>query len=111
MKQSVKEIWIFSKRKNRFIKPNSLQLFMFRLRRLITRYKIVNTSKYCLIPWNDKKKQFTLSDKEYKDAKEIYKNKGTISYEFYPCAGLAWGIRVHVLETKEIIDITDVSNW
>lgn len=111
MNQNVKETWIFSKRKNRFIKPNSFEFLLFKIRTFVHKYKIVNTSKYCLVPWNDKKKQFILSDKEYKEAKELYKNKGTISYEFYPCAGLGWGVRIHVLKTKEIIDITDTSNW
>ena len=56
------------------------------------------------------KYHYVLSEKEYKQAKEIYKEKGTISYEFYP-AGIGWGVKVHVEKTGEIIDITDVSNW
>ena len=43
--------------------------------------------------------------------KKIFKEKGTISYEFYPCAGIGWGVRLHVLKTGEIIDITDVESW
>ena len=76
-----------------------------------TKWKFINRDKYCLVPWEDYKKHFRLSDKEYKDSQEIYKNKGTISYEFYPCSGIGWGVKLHVLKTKEIIDITDYSSW
>ena len=42
---------------------------------------------------------------------KIYKEKGTIAYIFYPCGGIAWGVKVRVLNTGEEIDITDVSCW
>lgn len=107
----MKETWIFNKRKNKFIKATKWLLFKHRLIHWFTKWKLVNRDNYCLVPWEDSKKQFMLSDKEYKDAQKIYKNKGTISYEFYPCAGLAWGVKVHVNKTGETIDITDVSTW
>ena len=57
------------------------------------------------------KRYFSLSPQEYEDAEKIYKEKGTLEYIFYPCAGLAWGVKVKVIKTGEIINITDVSCW
>ena len=54
---------------------------------------------------------FKLNDKEYIEAQNIYKEKGTIAYIFYPYGGIAWGVKVRVLDTSEEIDITDVTCW
>lgn len=93
------------------IKTTKWDLFWRKIKNLRTRFKIVDTHKWCLVPWEDRRKQFTLSDKEYEDAKKLYEEKGTISYEFYPCGGIGWGVRIHTLNTNEIIDITDYNNW
>ena len=106
-----KEVWIYNERKNQFVKATKWMLFKRKFIRFFTRWKLVNKDKYCLVPWRDQKKQFTLSDKEYEDAKKIYKEKGTLAYIFYPCSGIAWGVKVRVLDTFEEIDITDVSSW
>jgi len=103
------ETWIYSKGK--WIKANKLQVFLNSIKRWITKWKFVDSSKYRFIPIDELGRWFSLSEKEYIDSQKIYKEKGTISYEFYPCAGIGWGIRVHNLETKEIFDITDVTNW
>lgn len=106
------ETWIYSKRKNNYIKATKWDLFCNRIKCKFTKWKLVNTSKYCLIPWEDRKKQFTLSDKEYEVSQKIYKAKGTISYEFYPCGGIGWGVKIHCLDNNnEIIDITDYDTW
>ena len=97
-------------KKGKMVKATKYDLFIRKITHIFNKWKIVNTSKYCLVPWNDCKKQFTLSDKEYKESKKVFKDKGTISYEFYP-TGIGWGIRIHVEKTGEIIDITDVSKW
>lgn len=106
-----KEVWIYSKRKNKYVKATKWMLFKRDFIHFFTKWKLINEDKYSLVPWDDLRKCFKLSDKEYKDAHEIYKNKGTISYEFYPCAGIAWGVKIHVKDTGEVIDITDVSTW
>lgn len=106
-----KETWIYSKRKNQYVKATKWNLFWRSIKRRFTKWKLVDTSEYCLIPWDNRKKQFTLSDKEYEESKKLYKEKGTISYEFYPCDGIGWGVKVRVLKTDEIIDITDYDNW
>lgn len=105
------ETWIYSKRKNSYVKATKWDLFWNRLKWKFLKWKLVDTSKYCLIPWEDGKRQFTLSKKEYEDSQKLYKEKGTISYEFYPCAGIGWGVKIHVLKTGEIIDISDVDSW
>jgi len=106
-----KEIWIYNKNKNAFIKATKWNLFWKNLKFKFTKWKLTDTSKYCLIPLEDKRKQFILSDKEYKDSKKIYEKKGTISYEFYP-TGISWGVRIHCLDkNNEIIDISDVDSW
>lgn len=105
-----KEIWIYNKNKNTFIKATKWNLFWKNLKFKFIKWKLIDTSKYCSIPWEDIKKQFVLSDKEYKDSKKIYEEKGTISYEFIP-SGIGCEIKVHVLKTGEIINITDFNNW
>lgn len=105
------ETWIYNKRKNSLIKATKWNLFWNKIKWKFTKWKLVDTSKYDLVPWEDKKRYFILSPKEYEDAEKLYKEKGTISYEFYPCAGIAWGVKIHVLKTDEIIDISDVSTW
>ena len=105
------EIWIYSKRKKSYIKATKWDLFWNKLKYKFTKWKLVNTYKYWLIPYKDKKKYFSLSNKEYEEAEKLYKEKGTISYEFYPCGGVGWGVRLHVLKTNEIIDISDVDSW
>lgn len=106
-----KETWIYSKHKNSYIKATKWNLFWHKIKWKFIKWKLVDTSKYCLIPWEDRKKQFTLSNKEYEVSQKIYKEKGTISYEFYPCGGIGWGVKVKVLDTNEVINITDVSSW
>lgn len=75
------------------------------------KWRFINSYKYLIIPNNKTDGVFRLSDKEYEAAEEIYKTKGTISYEFYPCGGIGWGVKLHVLDTGEIIDITDIDSW
>ena len=104
-----KEIWIY--KRGKYIKATSLDLFWRKIKRYRERFKIVDTWKYKLVPYSDSKYYFKLSPKEYDDAEKLYKEKGTISYEFYPCAGMAWGVKIHALKTDEIIDISDVSCW
>ena len=106
-----KEIWIYNKKRNQYVKVTKWDLFWRPIKYWFTKWKLVDTSKYCLVSWTDREKQFTLSDKEYIDSENIYKEKGTISYEFYPCAGIGWGVKIHILKTGEIIDITSYDNW
>ena len=105
-----KEIWI--KHNNKWIKnPSKWILFKRWVEFTLKRWKIVDTSKYWIIPEDERKLHFILSEKEYEEAEKIYKEKGTISYEFYPCVGLGWGIRLHVLKNNEVIDVTSYDNW
>lgn len=76
----------------------------------LRRFKIIDTWKNVVIPKNDRKYYFKLSPKEYEDAQKIYKEKGTISYEFSP-TGIGSVVKVKVLKTGEIIDITDYDTW
>ena len=97
--------------KGKWVKATKWILFKRRIKWWFIKWKLVDTFKYRLIPQSEMGKWFGLSDKEYEDAEKLYKEKGTISYEFYPCAGIGWGVRIHVLKTDEIIDISDVSTW
>ena len=105
-----KEIWI--NYKGKWIKnPSKWILFKRKLKSLLKRWKIVDTYKYWIVPELDRNRHFILTEKEYNKACEVYKEKGTITYEFYPCGGIGWGVKIHVLKTNEIIDITDVDSW
>lgn len=103
------DVLIYSNGK--WIKPSKWLLFKRKIYNWFTRFKIVDSKKYWLLSHNDSKYYFKLSAKEYEIAQTIYNEKGTISYEFCPCGGIGWGVKIHVLKTGEIIDITDVSTW
>lgn len=75
------------------------------------KWKFVNTDQYRVDPFPYPYLRFELTPKQMEQAKQIYKDKGTIEYTFYPCGGIGWGCKVKVWETNEYIDITDVSNW
>lgn len=96
---------------NKWIKATKWILFKRTIRNWIDRFKIIDTQKYRLILNDDAKYYFKLSSKEYEDAERIYKDKGTISYEFYPAGGIGWGVRIRVLNTDEVIDISDIESW
>ena len=95
----------------KWVKATKWMLFKNKLKRESKRWKIVDTFSNKIIPLDNMKRYFSLSPQEYEDAEKIYKEKGTIAYIFYPCGGIAWGIKVRVLDTDEEIDITDVTCW
>lgn len=105
--QYMNEVWIY--KKGKLVKRTKWDLFWKKIK-YYTRLKIVNINKYYLIPSNNMKRYFSLSKKQYEQAKEIYKNKGTISYEFIP-TGIDYIVVVKVLDTNEKIDITDYDTW
>ena len=105
-----KEIWIHYK--DKWIKnPSKWIIFKRNLKLWCKKWKLIDKSENRIIPNSEMKRYFSLSPQEYEDAEKIYKEKGTLEYIFYPCAGLAWGVKVKVIKTGEIIDITDVSCW
>ncbi len=95
----------------RWVKATKWMLFKHRLRNEFKRWKLVDKSSNRIIPIDDMKRYFTLSPIEYERAKKIYNEKGNIAYIFYPCGGIAWGVKVRVSDTNEEIDITDVTCW
>ena len=95
----------------RFVKATKWKLFKSELKSQLKRWKLVDKYSNRIVPSSDWERHFVLTPKELEDAKNIYKEKGAISYEFYPCAGIAWGVRVRVLKTGEVIDISDVDSW
>lgn len=105
-----KEIWIHYK--DKWIKnPSKWIMFKRNLKLWCKKWKLIDKSENRIIPNSEMKRYFSLSPQEYEDSEKIYKEKGTLEYIFYPCAGLAWGVKVKVIKTGEIIDITDVSCW
>ena len=107
--KSKKETWIYSKKKGEYVKATKWMLFIREIKRRINRFKIFDSWTYKLVPYSDSKYYFRLSEGEYEQAQKIYKEKGTISYEFYPCGGIGWGVKIHTKD--EVIDITDYSNF
>lgn len=96
----------------KLVKATKLMLLKNKIHGLITRFKVfIDGQKYIVIPREDIKYYFRLSPKEYKDAQKIYNEKGTISYTFYPAGGIGWGVKLEVLKTGEIIDISDICSW
>ena len=95
----------------RFVKATKWKLFKQEIRRQLKRWKLVDKYSNKIVPNSELKRYFSLSPIEYERAEKIYKEKGTIAYIFYPCGGIAWGVKVRVLDTNEEIDITDVTCW
>ena len=95
----------------KWIKATKWKIFKQKIKSEIKRWKLVDKYSNRIVPIDDMKRYFSLSPIEYDRAKKIYKEKGTIAYIFYPCGGIAWGVKVRVLDTSEEIDITDVTCW
>lgn len=96
----------------KFVKATKWKLFKRDFKNWFKKWKLVNSSKFRIIPLSEIGRFFELTAQEKKDAEKIYKEKGTISYEFYPCGGIGWGVRVHLLDNNnKIINITDYNNW
>ena len=95
----------------KWIKATKWKIFKQKIKSEIKRWKLVDKYSNRIVPIDDMKRYFSLSPIEYDRAKKIYKEKGTIAYIFYPCGGIAWGVKVRVLDTNEEIDITDVTCW
>ena len=105
-----KEIYVF--RHGKLVKATKWIILYRTIKSYLTRFKIVDTWKYQLIPHSDSKYIFKMSPKEYEDSEKLYKENGTISYEFYPCGGIGWGIRIHLLDKDNgVIDITDYNSF
>lgn len=105
-----KEIWI--NHKGKWIKNPSKWILLKRaIKDYLRRWKIVDKWKYRIIPHSEMGRYFSMSPKEKEEADKLYKEKGTLAYEFYPCGGIAWGVRVKVVKTGEIIDITNYDCW
>ena len=95
----------------KWTKATKWKIFKQKIKSEIKRWKLVDKYSNRIVPIDDMKRYFSLSPQEYKDAEKIYKEKGTIAYIFYPCGGIAWGVKVRVLDTNEEIDITDITCW
>jgi hypothetical protein len=95
----------------KWVKAIKWKIFKQKIKFEIKRWKLVDKYSNRIVPIDDMKRYFSLSPIEYERAKKIYKEKGTIAYIFYPCGGIAWGVKVRVLDTSEEIDITDVTCW
>lgn len=95
----------------RWTKATKWKIFKQKIKYEIKRWKLVDKYSNRIVSIDDMKRYFSLSPIEYERAEKIYKEKGTIAYIFYPCGGIAWGVKVRVLDTNEEIDITDVTCW
>ena len=95
----------------KWIKATKWKSFKQKIKSEIKRWKLVDKYSNRIVSIDDMKRYFSLSPIEYERAEKIYKEKGTIAYIFYPCGGIAWGVKVRVLDTNEEIDITDVTCW
>lgn len=93
-----------------WFKATKLNLFWYKLKYKFSKWKLINNYDYEIIPKKNLRMYFKLSPSERKKADKIFKEKGTISYEFIP-SGIGWIVKVHVLKTNELINITDYSTW
>lgn len=81
-----------------------------RFKSLFTRWRLINSHKYLIIPKSDLGKYFFLSDKEYEEYNSLKSKFKNVSIEFSPGGGI--GICVYVrTETGEKFNITDYTTW
>lgn len=95
----------------KIVKVTKWKLFKQKIKRQLKRWKLVDKYSNRIIPNSELERYFILTPKEFEEAKKLYKEKGTLSYEFYPCAGIAWGVKIKILKTDEVIDISDYDSW
>jgi hypothetical protein len=106
------EYWRYNKKKKTWKKINKFQYRLDIIKKWFKKWIIIDKSQYTLIPNSELGRWFKMSEKEYKESERLYKEEHrTISYEFYPCAGIGWGLKIHDLKTKETFDITDYSRF
>lgn len=82
-----------------------------KLRKWWKRYQVIDTRKYAIYLKTDGDRAFWLSKSEYEQAKYLERAKGNLEYCFSNTTGIGITLRVKVIETGEIIDITDYSTW
>lgn len=75
------------------------------------KWKLVDTDHFSIDPFPYPYMRFELTALQNWKAKQIFKEKGTVEYTFYPRKGVGWGVKVKVWETGEYIDITDSNKW
>lgn len=95
----------------RWKKATKWDLFKYKVQTEVKRWVLVDRYANKIIPKSELGRYFSLSPIEKEAADKLYKEKGTLSYEFYPCAGITWGVRVKILKTGEVIDISDCDSW
>lgn len=95
----------------KLVKATWWKLINFRCKNWIKKWKLVDKYSNKIIPYSEISRYFSLSPIEKETADKLYKEKGTLEYHFYPCGGIAWGIKVKVVKTGEIIDITSYEDW
>lgn len=78
-------------------------------RRFRRRFKLIYTTKFDILPKSPL--HFSVTKQQWDDIKTLRKLKGNISYEFYSCGGIGFGLKVHCQDNGEVIDFTDVNNW
>ena len=103
-----KESYVF--KNGEWVKATRWMEFKQKIKSLLTRYKLIDTWNNRIVPNDELGRHFIMSEKEYEDAKKIYDEKGTISYEFIPGGGIGWILKIHTADS-ETIDITDYESW
>lgn len=93
---------------NTLVKMNKLEIHWDKFKHFFTKWKLVNTRKFLVIPHKNYK--FILSDKQQKEVEELYKTKGGMDYIFY-FTGIGIGFKVKIWKTNEYIDLTDYDTW
>lgn len=96
-----REVWIL--KNGKWVKATKLEIFKRTIVEMFTRYKLIDTWKYNIIPHEDFKYIFKMTPKEYEKAKELCKD--ILAYEFYPIGGIGYGLKIHTKD--EVIDVTD----
>lgn len=98
----------FDFKEMRFKKVSRFSSLINKIKRKLFKYKIVNKSKYNIIP----KSEFIirLSEKEYKESERIYKSEGAIDYIIIP-TGIGNRVQVRIRNSGKIVELTDYKNW
>lgn len=85
--------------------------FVTKVRRWLTKWKLVDTTKYDVLKFPRPTLTFSLTKWQQEQVDKLYKQHGSMDYCFYFVGGIGVGFKVKLWKTGEWIDLTDVSDW
>lgn len=85
--------------------------FVIKMWKWLTKWKLVDTTKYEISKFPSLTYKFVLTEQQQKQVDKLYRQYGDMDYCFYFIKGIGIGFKVKIWKTNEWIDLTYVSLW